>query len=295
MDCDRVFAILTRGPFPTGDPGDQAVEDHLLVCPDCILLAEALRPSAQVTQEMITTGESSQLPGYRGDVRLRFSDLAISCIEPQRQAFGPLVMSSAVDFSLWPAGWSALNLGRFALAIVLGATIGVVLRSWSKAAEQAQAQRAAETMAADAPPVRLVNDISTPLPSDQLLANLRRPAACFAAVGGHRDAPGNNAHSQQPPDGAQHTGVPAGALLAAGVQDSNLQDSGERACDNISQPLVDDLTAGLPPHRGEARVCCIKCHHPGASPAPAATAASVVRRSCTLCHGDMQRSALQTW
>jgi hypothetical protein len=69
MDCDRVFMILTRGPFPTGEPWDEQVEAHLESCADCWRLAEALRPALEVSQEAIPPEESRELPGYWGDAR----------------------------------------------------------------------------------------------------------------------------------------------------------------------------------------------------------------------------------
>ena len=64
MHCDQVYAILTRGPFPSGDVTDVAVEIHLAHCIDCRRLAEALRPLPRPHESV---SESSHLPGYRGD------------------------------------------------------------------------------------------------------------------------------------------------------------------------------------------------------------------------------------
>jgi hypothetical protein len=69
MDCDQVFMILTRGPFPTGAPTDEQVEEHLETCADCWRLAEALRPALEVFQEAVPPVESRELPGYWGDAR----------------------------------------------------------------------------------------------------------------------------------------------------------------------------------------------------------------------------------
>jgi hypothetical protein len=69
MECDQVFKILTRGPFPTGEPWDEQVEAHLETCADCWRLAEALRPALEVVQEAIPPAESRNLPGYWGDAR----------------------------------------------------------------------------------------------------------------------------------------------------------------------------------------------------------------------------------
>jgi hypothetical protein len=69
MDCDQVFMILTRGPFPTGEPSDEDVESHLEYCADCWRLAEALRPALEVFQEAVPPAEGRDLPGYWGDAR----------------------------------------------------------------------------------------------------------------------------------------------------------------------------------------------------------------------------------
>jgi hypothetical protein len=69
MDCDQVFLILTRGPFPTGELWDEEVEAHLETCGDCWQLAEALRPALEVFQEAVPPSESRDLPGYWGDAR----------------------------------------------------------------------------------------------------------------------------------------------------------------------------------------------------------------------------------
>ena len=69
MNCDQVFMILTRGPFPTGEPWDEQVEAHLESCTDCWRLADALRPALEVFQEAVPPAESRDLPGYWGDAR----------------------------------------------------------------------------------------------------------------------------------------------------------------------------------------------------------------------------------
>lgn len=62
MDCDRVFMILTSGPFPNGGPEDEAVQDHLDGCLPCWRIAQALRP----WDDPVATSSISQqgLPGY---------------------------------------------------------------------------------------------------------------------------------------------------------------------------------------------------------------------------------------
>jgi hypothetical protein len=76
MDCDQVFMILTRGPFPTGESWDEQVETHLETCGDCWRLAEALRPALEVFQEAVPPSEGRDLPGYWGDARPASSAVA---------------------------------------------------------------------------------------------------------------------------------------------------------------------------------------------------------------------------
>jgi hypothetical protein len=66
MNCDQVFDVLTRGPFPTGDAGDASVEHHLRACHECRSLAEALQPAVELLHEAIAPGEASGLPEYQG-------------------------------------------------------------------------------------------------------------------------------------------------------------------------------------------------------------------------------------
>lgn len=68
LSCDQVFDVLTRGPFPTGEPGDEAVEHHLRACHDCRRLAEALRPAVELLHEAITADQALGLPEYQGDL-----------------------------------------------------------------------------------------------------------------------------------------------------------------------------------------------------------------------------------
>ena len=75
MNCDRVFDILTRGPFPTGDPTDEQVERHLAACHDCRRLSEALRPAVEMFHEALTPEASHQLPGYRGIIQVAPHDM----------------------------------------------------------------------------------------------------------------------------------------------------------------------------------------------------------------------------
>ncbi|MCI0334988.1 MAG: hypothetical protein L0228_17410 [Planctomycetes bacterium] len=89
MECDQVFMILTRGPFPTGEPWDEQVEAHLETCAECWRLAEALRPAIEVFQEAVPPAESRELPGYWGDARPASEAVADLASGATRTALAP--------------------------------------------------------------------------------------------------------------------------------------------------------------------------------------------------------------
>jgi hypothetical protein len=66
LNCDQVFDVLTRGPFPAGEPEDDAVERHLRACHECRRLAEALRPAVALLHEAVSSDEAIDLPEYQG-------------------------------------------------------------------------------------------------------------------------------------------------------------------------------------------------------------------------------------
>jgi hypothetical protein len=68
MNCDQVFDVLTRGPFPTGAPEDIAVEHHLRACHECRQLAEALRPAVALMHEAVGADKAMALPQYQGSL-----------------------------------------------------------------------------------------------------------------------------------------------------------------------------------------------------------------------------------
>jgi hypothetical protein len=135
MDCDQVFVVLTRGPFPTGEIWDEEVEAHLETCADCWRLAEALRPALEVFQEAIPPSESRELPGYWGDARP-----AAMVVSEMSQSAARIALSSRVrrlsrpypTFHKYPITDSAAGGLRVAvLASTLAATaIGLAILWW---------------------------------------------------------------------------------------------------------------------------------------------------------------------
>ena len=126
MNCEEVFVILTRGPFPSGARSDAAVEAHLQICPDCQRLAAALRPNDRGLQETLESEDTRALPGYWGNLLGSSSDLAISLTDtvgyPRAQRLG---ISPHQTFSRG----KNLNIGQFAAAVALGIVLAAALRT----------------------------------------------------------------------------------------------------------------------------------------------------------------------
>lgn len=167
LDCDDVFERLTRGPFPSGDPDDGAVEAHLRVCHECRELAEALRPAVKLLHEAYADAgqQESALPVYQGNVSLPASS-------PARQ----LASSS------W-SGW------QFLAATLLGIAIGAFALG-SRIANQEQTVRSPANPAASGLAILAslkLNDVC--LPSSMALAanqRLRCCTDCHSSTAAHR-------------------------------------------------------------------------------------------------------------
>lgn len=117
MNCDRVFEVLTRGPFPTGDDSDVLVENHLSACHECRQLAEALRPAVALFHEAVTVTEGSDLPSYRGThapFESEITPVSIDWRDPPKPA--------ATKQSRWS------NVLRFTSAALIGAALLILFR-----------------------------------------------------------------------------------------------------------------------------------------------------------------------
>jgi hypothetical protein len=125
MNCDQVFDVLTRGPFPTGTACDMPVEAHLRVCPECRQLAEALRPALELFQEAIGPEESQDLPGYWCAVATDRAQPVVSYareLEPLRTHSGSQAAPRFTALSAW----------GLAAALALGVTLGSLASArWS--------------------------------------------------------------------------------------------------------------------------------------------------------------------
>lgn len=122
IDCDQVFAILTRGPFPSGDSTDTSVECHLETCDSCRQIAEALRPASSLFHESVSLFELNDLPRY-GNPGDGFGERCQTLVAeaPAQSSLAPPVVDR------WP--WlHAFAMSRTAaLLLWMGATVMLIV------------------------------------------------------------------------------------------------------------------------------------------------------------------------
>ncbi len=126
MNCDQVFDILTRGPFPTGTACDTGVEAHLSACAECRRLADALRPALELFQEAVGPEESRDLPGYWCAVATDRKPPVVSYAEEPQP---PLAVPRKWARTAIGRNWSALAAWRIAALLAFGAMAGSLLSS----------------------------------------------------------------------------------------------------------------------------------------------------------------------
>ena len=169
MNCDHVFDVLTRGPFPTGATSDSAVESHLLACAECRQLAEALRPALELFEEAVTVEESRTLPGYWGNLHTG-SEAQVAVAPPDsapRKLSAPQRLPGRL-LSVAAEHATEIDWWRIAAALLLG----VLLGSWFRAASYDGGSLAGSSRPGT--------------PNLQLLASMSLPSSCLK-----RNSPGN--------------------------------------------------------------------------------------------------------
>jgi hypothetical protein len=121
MNCDQVFDVLTRGPFPTGDDSDEAVERHLRACHECRQLAEALQPAVEMLHESIARDEAADLPEYQGALMaIERSVATAEELRPRPLSIQQLARTRAGERR--QTAWT--NFAQFAVVVMLFAAVG---------------------------------------------------------------------------------------------------------------------------------------------------------------------------
>jgi hypothetical protein len=168
MNCDQVFAVLTRGPFPTGAPTDRRVEAHLEACRSCRRLAEALRADDPPDEEAVSPEESRTLPGYRGPApfaaRSSLRVLASDRVGPPRPRAPMRGAGRRTD--------SAGAVVRGALWLLTGLALGVLASGVWKASQR--------RTAAQPPGPALVLPAALPCAGQSAPGGATRSACCLA-------------------------------------------------------------------------------------------------------------------
>jgi hypothetical protein len=188
LNCDQVFDVLTRGPFPTGEPEDEAVEQHLRACHECRQLAEALRPAVELLHEAMATEQAHDLPEYQGSLaqaqpvsrRLSVTRLAKVCKVDRRREWlsGPHLgkrRKSHIEEAISAVRFIAVSVLIVALA---GAFYGGVASSGA-------GRRIVRLPQLFLSPEKLGENLPDGMPNEKgllTLASLKLPVACLPAT-----------------------------------------------------------------------------------------------------------------
>lgn len=274
MNCDDVFQVLTRAPFPTGTAVDAQVEAHLRRCGSCRRLATALEPALEMPEEAIGPEESRDLPTYWG---------ALYCGAPSEEPTsatrdaGPQSPASTrvervvAALARMPGPQAAPSahrwqaLARFSAAVLCGLAVAGAWQSWHgadwdnplSAASTRQARWQKGTAAA--PPL-------VSRPNESTWGALGLQSSCLMAV-------------------------PASASERAIVSEN---DVGAKTGGGV-RPLItavgtrspaDEATWVVAGMGGGGRVaCCTRCHRSGGEARSLeGTGRAQVLSSCVLCH-----------
>jgi hypothetical protein len=173
MNCDQVFDVLTRGPFPTGDASDEAVERHLRACHECRQLAEALQPAVELLHESIARDEAADLPEYQGALAaIERSVATAEAMRPRPLSIQQLVRTRAGERR--QSGWT--NFAQFAVVLMLLAAVGSL--TWNVLTTEKHRPGQSDFIAAMLPA-----EAATTARLDEqgllTLASLKLPPRCF--------------------------------------------------------------------------------------------------------------------
>jgi hypothetical protein len=178
LNCDQVFDVLTRGPFPAGGPEDEAVEHHLRACHDCRRLAEALRPAVALMHEALASDQPRDLPEYQGTLA-EPRQLSVVKLAVANKKRGSTSRAQGMVPTAQPAVrfQQAMGAARFIAATFLLVISGALLYAIG-ASDEARGLMVAVFGSREARPL---ND-SDGFPSEQgllTLASLKLPVACM--------------------------------------------------------------------------------------------------------------------
>jgi len=175
LNCDQVFDVLTRGPFPSGDASDESVEHHLRACHECRQLAEALRPAVELLHESIDRAGAIDLPEYQGTL-----PVSAPAARPARPLTLGLRQISAPTPKRSDSGRSfdrTVSAVRLIAASLLVAALGILGYGFAvSGAGSSRTAGLAGLLGVGRPPAHLPDG-----PAILSLASLKLPARCIPA------------------------------------------------------------------------------------------------------------------
>lgn len=261
MNCDQVFDILTRGPFPTGQASDKAVESHLNRCPECRRLAAALQPAVEFLQESIPVEESYDLPGYWGELFERNAD-QVACQTPTRIAgmtLPPRLTHRVNELRNAPWGHAV----RVAAVILIG--VGLAL-SFGRLTEPDSARPTQLAEQSAKPSIGALREKETALPAKafnfaSLAAACREPIAIEPPV--HHSSDDSDASGHDTPSPRRTEALKNEAIAS------------QHCCTRCHNAAADQTVVVSVAARSSYLRSCATCHVPGDTGSNAAIEAGI--------------------
>ena len=251
IDCDRVFDVLTRGPFPTGGADDAAVEAHLAKCHDCARLAAALRPAIELFEEAVGPDEGHDLPSYWGEVAVESSERRAARADTAHQVRRRRIRRPLVHYSHAVGQLTNSNVWQVAALVALGVFIGSFVRGIAPAQVDRPRDGAAAAMASNA------HNGKGPVPTSGTSNRTASTGATSTGTAG--------------PVVAGDTMVLL-PLACLGVAEHNNPDEAADDRSWVERRFVD------------LDRCCTRCHNATPEAAVPVSATASVQKSCRFCH-----------
>ncbi len=246
MNCDLVFEILTRGPFPSGEPTDASVESHLARCHECRELAEALRPAVSLFHEALASEDECRgLPGYFGSLSEAAPAFSTAVAVPAPRVEWRAT-PAPVTAALRGRGWrrSVERVRPLASGIVLGAALCLVA-AVMLARTATPPEPLAKRSQAAAPGAAITGLALAPDAARASLISLHLPAACWTRP------------------------AAVDAVAPVGIE--------------LREGALPSLAAA--PHAQGHLLCCTHCHNAAAAHRPPVTPVALLQReACVVCH-----------
>ncbi len=268
MNCDQVFAILTRGPFPSGDATDGAVEAHLTHCSECRHFAGALRPDGGTDAESLIPEESRGLPYYWGLAASSGGEPggALTATEDRRRTR----RRNKPNFFERHEPLAHLNGWQLAFAVLMGALLGTLLRLLGYA-DGATAHN--ELAASVAPPAsaaesRATRDGQPPDMSNRVLRAIDNAEEPEMIAIESRDSTQTKFQREL---AAKLGSIPACC---------------ERQLDGFDAPPSRNTSASGIRQVASSDACCTLCHNASATRFALRGTIPKIVRSCQVCHED---------